>query len=188
MNKKKALRLIPFAIAFFIFALFITVLFGFFISPNARYHSSRSLSDYSQCIGRSHPKNCLLFPDRLLLSNDNCEFYDVFWQNGYDTPEFLTYAFCCFSEKEFENEVNRLSGLAKEYTETFFERPAYILYYNRTGYREYALVDEGHHSIHYICCSRGRFLSKLPVEDRIKPQYEDLRVSYNTTDGDNSSG
>lgn len=105
----------------------------------------------------------------------------MFWQNGYDTPMFLTYVRCSFSQEVFQMETGRLRELAQVYSEDYFETPAYILYYNPVGFQEYALVDEHSGKIDYICCSAGRFLKRLPIEDRIKPEFAALHVPYPAT-------
>ena len=144
-------------------------------------YSSSSLEDYVRCVGRTHPWNCMLFPERGLLSKENCAFYDRFQFDGSHTPAWLTYAFCTFSEADFAKEKARLADTAAVYAGDWFEKPAYVLYLNDLGFSEYALIDEVQHTIHYICLSSKQFYEKLPTEDRLRPEYADRVVHYDGT-------
>ena len=163
-------------IALLFLVLLLILFFNIFVSCNANFHSSRKLSDYSQCIGRTHLWSCIMFPDQKLLSADNCEFYDLYWHDGYNTPEYLTYVRCSFDRETFDKEILRLSILATEYSEDLFERPAYILCLNSVGLREYALVDETNQRINYYSSSTKRFLNNIPSEDRLKPEYSSVII------------
>lgn len=149
----------------------------FFFPGNSRHRSSRSVSEYENFV-EYDPLASLIFPDVSLLSEDNCVFYDEYCFDGSNTPRYLTYALCSFSEEIFDQEVSRLAKLASEYSEAYFYKPAYILFLNYVGMSEYALVNEENHTIHYISYSSNRFYDRLPAEDRIKSAYADLDVPF----------
>ncbi|MCR5171174.1 MAG: hypothetical protein K6C33_12045 [Desulfovibrio sp.] len=147
-----------------------------FFFPNPRFHFSRSLEDYEACLQRSYWSEGVLFPERSLLTEENCVFYDRFFSDGANSPEYLSYALCTFSEEDYERQVARLAELSNEYSEEYFSKPAYILCLNAVGLTEYALVDEGRHSIHYYSMGTKRYYDQISAEDRIKPEYADLVV------------
>ena len=150
----------------------------FFFPGNRIHESSKSLADYERFIHRSYPIHGILFPDEGLLDENNCIFYDRYLSDGLGAPESLTYALCVFSEEEFERELSRLGDLASEYSETYFQKPAYILCLHHVADSEYALVDEAGRAIHYVYYSTDRFLDRLPDEDRLRPEYADAFVDY----------
>ena len=153
-----------------------------FFAPKSWY-KTQSLEDYGRFIGRTSPLNGRIFPDRALLTEDNCVFHDEYVTDGSNHPEFLTYAFCSFSEDVYEAEITRLQELANEYTETAFERPAYVLRFEPKFIREYALVDEDAHTIHYISYYCPSFLKQVlwsvPEEDLLRPEAAGFEVPYN---------
>lgn len=153
----------------------------FFFPSNAYRRSSRSVADYNQFKNGS-AFNSVLFPDAGLLSEEDCVFYDEYRFDGSNTPQYLTYAFCSFSEAEFNQELSRLDGLASKYSETLFNKPAYILFLNLVGSSEYAIVDREQCTIHYISYCSKRFYDRLPSEDRIKPEFAETKVEYRDID------
>ena len=182
MKHSKILKYTLIAIAIMLVTMFILAAIFFFFPINARHRSSTSIEDYGRFIREMGPLYCMSFPDESLISEDNCVFYDKYRFDGSNTPQYLTYALCTFSEEVFNLEVSRLADLASEYSETYFAIPAYILYLDYVGSSEYALVDENSLSIHYVCFSSNRFLDQLPVEDRIKSEYRDLEVNFRDLD------
>ncbi len=139
-------------------------------------YTSTSLKDYERCIGRFVPWSCSLFPDKSLLNEGNCEFYDRFQYDGSNTPCYLTYLFCTFTEKQYQEENARLKETATMYSEELFSRPAYILCLKCVGFSEYALIDDQSRTIHYFCYSSLLFADKIPEEDRLLPQHADAVV------------
>ena len=163
--------------------LFVILAILFFFPGNADHVSSRSVSDYGQFIEKQSPEDCMLFPEESLLSDDNCLFYYEYRFDGSNTPEFLSYVLCSFPEDVFYLEINRLNSLSSEYSEKYFNMPAYILYLNYVGYNQYALVDQSNRTIHYISFSSDRFADQIPTEDRIKEEFKDVVVQINVRDG-----
>ncbi len=178
MKHSKAIKYALIGLAIVLLASVIVAIVLFFFPGNARRRSSESVKDYGRFVHEMGPLYNTSFPDESLLSEDNCVFYDKYWFDGSNTPQYLTYAHCSFSEEVFKQEISRLSDLASEYSETYFSKPAYIVYLNYVGSSEYALADEKNHTIHYICYSSNRFFDRLPDEDRIKPEYEHIAVEF----------
>ena len=154
----------------------------FFFPANAHRRDSTSLEDYGRFIREMSPLDCLSFPDESLLSEDNCVFFDKFRFDGSHTPQYLSYALCTFSEEVYQEEVSRLAALASEYSEEYFDQPAYVLYLNFVGRSEYALVDRDSRTIHYICYSSNRFIDRLPAEDRLKAEFAEHSVAFRDLD------
>ena len=182
MKHSRIIKYTMIAVALVLVALLITAVVLFFFPSNARYRSSTSIDGYGRFIQEMGPLYNMSFPDESLLSEDNCIFYDKYRFDGSNTPQYLTYALCSFSEEVFNREVSRLSDLSSEYSELYFVKPAYILYLDYVGSSEYALVDENNHTIHYVCYSSNRFIDQLPAEDRIRLEFENIHVSFKNLD------
>ena len=181
MRKQKV---ISFVLIFFaVLTLFVIIVFSLnILSINATSSSSSNLADYDQCIGRTHDLYGMLFPNKKMLTDENCEFIDKYRYDRTNSPECLSLLRCNYSEEEFDREIIRLTEVASEYSEIYFNQPAYILYYNILGDSEYALVNEQNHTIHYISFLGTRFLEQIPDEDRIKPEYSHISIDYKNSD------
>ena len=182
MKSSKIAQRLLIALALALLILVIVAAIFFFFPANAHRRDSTSLEDYGRFIREMSPLDCLSFPDEGLLSEDNCVFFDRFRFDGSHTPQYLSYALCTFSEEVYQGEVSRLAELASEYSETYFDKPAYILYLNLVGRSEYALVDRDSRTIHYICYSSNRFIDLLPAEDRILPEFAEHFVAFRDLD------
>ena len=154
-----------------------------FFAPES-WHTYHSPDDCGSFVGVPSSLVGRIFPDRSLMTEENCTFYRAYVTDGSNYPEFLTMAFCRFSADEYDGELARLAELANAYSDTAFEKPAYILMFERRFVREYALVEEETHSIHYISYYCPWFLKqtlyRIPAEDRIRPEAADLEVPYNS--------
>lgn len=182
MKTNRLIKWVLIVSAVALLSFFVVAVILFFFPPNARHRTATSVEGYGQFIKEMSPLDCILFPEESLLSKDNCVFYDKYSFDGSNTPQYLTYAQCTFSEEVFNKELARITGLASEYSEVYFAKPVYILYYNFVGSSEYALIEESSHTIHYVCYSSSRFYDRLPTEDRIYLEYQNIEVDFRDLD------
>ena len=137
--------------------------------------TSTSLGDYERCIARN-PYHRLIFPNGALLSEQNCEFYDLYQWDGSTTPISLTYVHASFSKDTFQQELERFQKMGAIYTEEYFCCPAYVLCLNYVGIGEYALINEEQYSIHYVFYQTGIAMQKLSAEDQVRPEYSSVKI------------
>ena len=137
--------------------------------------TSTSLGDYERCIARN-PYHRLIFPNGALLSEQNCEFYDLYQWDGSTTPISLTYVHASFSKDTFQQELDRLQKMGVTYTEEYFCNPAYVLCLNDVGVGEYALINEEQYSIRYVFYQTNLAIEKLSTKDRVKPEYSNIEI------------
>lgn len=118
---------------------------------------TRNLKKYRIWDEREIEGSLAIFPQT--LNEMGAEKYYYKCAEGLLDSACQIYLECNMTEKMFESEKNRLSGISDihgedvqkiVYDDSHFQLPAYVTIYNFDSTYEYALLDEEHKTIYYI--------------------------------------
>lgn len=118
-----------------------------------------STDDYGNFRGFRGFSNLDVFPEKLLKSAQNIDFY----YNDDSSPIFddscQVYLKCSYNESDYQSEIQRLKSIKEQYQEMEqktwvdnenFKFPAVVAIYNNNHCYEYALLNENNFSIIYV--------------------------------------